>query len=838
MINDAQNRQPNDAERAAERESVPTPLGRHPRALGWFPRELRYALRALRRRPGFSVVAILTLGIGIGGLTAIASIIRGVLLTPLPLPESDRLVTYWLTAPDKGLGEVDLTDALFAYQRERTRVLAGLAAYTTDGFNLSGVGEPERLVGAEVTDNFFRVLGVRPLSGREFLARETTPGNDHVAILSQGFWTRHFGADPSIVGRVIDLNGSPVTVVGVMPRAADFPRQTDVWVPAVIDPHRYSYWYLRTLGRLRPGHTVEDMRREIGALTDAFAVEHPESQLDASGGQTRVVALKLTQSIVGDLRTPLLVLLASVVGVLLIACANIGTLSLARAIAREREMAVRRCLGATRRRLAAQLLTESALVAVAGSVIGVASAIWSIAGLRHWSQGQIPRLDQVRVDPLTLVLVAAVTIACGLLFGLAPAWVGSRVETRDAISAGSRGSARTAVGRWNDALVIAQFALSLALLIPAGLLVESFTRLTAVDPGFRADNVLLARLETTSQSYGAPRAVLSFYDAVLERIAALPGVRAAGVTSHVPFSHGDPQDEFVVEGREPEPGQPIPVTSERAVSPTYFAAIGTRIVAGRDFRPSDDSGAPPVAVVNETFARRYWPTTDPIGKRLHFGTTRGNPWMTVIGLVGDTKESSLANAPKFQVYQPIAQSVAHEVVLVVRTQTAAADIGPAVRAAVRALDLSIPVYNVHTMDVAVAQSLSSQWLTNVTLAGFAAVALLLAAIGVYGVLSLAVAGRIREFGIRLAIGARPTEVVHLVLRDGVRLAALGMAIGLVASAWLTRFLSSLLFATPALDPITFGGVAALLGLVAIAACCGPAYRAARADPVSALKATD
>ena len=838
MINQPHDPEPIDTEGAVERESLPTRIGLAPRAVGWIPRELRYALRALRRRPGFSVVATLTLGIGIGGLTAIASIIRGVLLAPLPLPESDRLVTYWLTAPDKGLGEVDLTEALFAYQRERTRVLAGLAAYTTGGFNLSGIGEAERLVGADVSDNFFRVLGVRPLLGREFLPRETTPGNDHVAILSQGFWTRHFGADPSIVGRAIELNGSPTTVVGVMPRAADFPRQTDVWVPAVIDPHRYSYWYLQTLGRLQPGHTVEDVRREIGALTDAFAVDRPESKLNASGGQTRVVALQLTQSIVGDLRTPLFVLLASVVGVLLIACANIGTLSLARAIAREREMAVRRCLGASRRRLAAQLLTESAVVAVGGSVVGVASAIWSVGGLRRWSRGEIPRLDHVHIDPLILALVAAVTIACGFLFGLAPAWVGSRVETRDAINAGSRGSARTAAGRWNDALVITQFALSLALLIAAGLLIESFTRLTAVDPGFRADNVLLARLETASHPYDAPRAALSFYDAVLERVAALPGVRAVGVASHVPFSHGDPQDEFVVEGREPAPGQPTPVTSERAVSPRYFAAIGTPIVAGRDFGPSDDSGAPPVAVVNETFARRYWPTIDPVGKRLHFGTTRGNPWMTVIGVVADTKESSLADAPKFQVYQPVAQSVAHEVVLVVRTQTAAADIGPAVRAVVRALDPSIPVYDVHTMNAAVAQSLSSRWLTNVTLAGFAAVALLLAAIGVYGVMSLAVAARIREFGIRLAIGARPTEVVRLVLHDGVRLAALGMAIGLVASAWLTRFLSSLLFATPPLDPITFAGVAALLALVAIAACCGPAYRAARADPVSALRATD
>lgn len=729
MIDDPPTGRPRDRERAAGPEPLAMAAPGTSRAVGWVPRDVRYAIRALRRRPAFSIVAILTLGLGIGGLTAIASIIRGVLLAPRPLPHSEQLATYWLTAPDKGLGEVDLTEALFAYHRERTRVLTELAAYTTDGFNLSGIGEPERVTGADVTDNFFRVLGVQPLVGREFLARETTAGNDHVAILSEGFWQRHFGGDPSVVGRVIDLNASPTTVVGVMPRAADFPRQTDVWVPAVIDPHRYSYWYLRTLGRLRPGATVADLRREIGALTDAFAVERPEAKIDASEGQTRVVARQLTRSIVGDLRTPLFVLLASVVGVLLIACANIATLSLARAIAREREIAVRRCLGASRRRLAAQLLTESTVLAIAGSLVGIALAIWSVAALRRWSDGQIPRLDEVHIDPLTLGLIAAVTIVCGLLFGLAPAWFGSRVETRDAINAGSRGSARTAAGRWNDALVVIQFALSLALLIAAGLLVESFTRLVAVDPGFRTDNTLVARIQPASQAYDAPRAVLTFYDAVLERLAALPGVRAAGVASHVPFTHGDPQDEFEVEGREPGPGQPVPVTSERAVSPNYFAAIGTRIVAGRDFRPSDDSGAPSVAIVNETFARRYWPTTDPIGKRLHFGTAaRGNPWMTVIGLVADTKESSLADAPKFQLYQPIAQSITDEVVLVVRTTAAPANMTPAIRTVVRAVDASIPVYDVHTMDAAVAQSLSARWLTNVTLAGFAAVALLLAAI--------------------------------------------------------------------------------------------------------------
>jgi putative ABC transport system permease protein len=805
--------------------------------------DIRYALRMLAKKPAFAAIAVLTLALGIGANTAIFSVVNSVLLRPLSLNEPERLATFWLSDPAKGLEEMNLPQAMFAFCRERSHAFESMAAYDTGSLTLTGAGEPVRLDSANVTFDYFSVLGREPLYGRAFLAEEDAPGNNNVAILSYRIWRQRFNADPNILGQAINLNDVPTVIVGVMlpgfdfpnrNERADYPSGVEIWVPLGLNPQNVSYWNYSVTGRLKPGVTTDDAAREITALADEFMVSHKFPKEGDTG--VRAVVAPLTQKIVGEARMPLMVLLCAVGMVLLIACANIANLLLVRASARSREIAIRCCLGANRRRIISQLLTESALLSVGGALGGLLLAAWGLDGIKSLASAEIPRLEDVRLDSTALLFTAATALLTGLLCGLVPALRGSRVNLQEAIKEGSRGVVSASNRKLNNAFVIAQVALSLILLVGAGLLLESFRNLLSVDPGFKAENVLTGRLELPEKKYAEKSQVRNFYAQLLERAESLPGVRAAGLCEVIPFSGGGGGDEFTVEGREPGPGEPVPVTWVRSATPDYFKTMSIPMLKGRAFLDSDTETSQRVAIVDEKIVRKYWPGEDPIGKRIRLGRAqRGNPWLSIVGVVSSVKNRNLDEDARYYLYMPFLQEPARETSIVIRAERDPEALASAVREQVAGLDSQLPLFDVTTMEQAVARSLKTRRLTNLLLAGFAATALLLAALGAYGVMSLSVSSRINEFGIRMALGAQPRDVFRMVIGQGMTLAAIGIAIGLGGAFWLTRFLESLLFEVKPTDPLVYAGVAAALALSAFAACYIPARRATKVDPMVALR---
>ena len=796
--------------------------------------DLRFGLRMLRTRPGFTLVAVLTLALGIGATTAIFSAVHAVLLRPLPYPASDRLVTFWGTAPEKRLPVVSYPDAMFVFFAKETRVFESVAAYTTDGVSLSGDGEPERVPVAWVSADFFEVMGQSAIAGRGILPEEGIRGGSDVAVVSHALWLRRFGGDRALVGKSILIDGQPTTVVGIMPPGFDFPERSEMWLPAILNPESLDNWYLSTVARLRPGQTVEDAHRDVVTMSDRFMLGRPAQFPDAKPG-ARAVVLPVLRSLVGDARTPLLVLLGAVGLVLLIAAANIGNLLLARALARSREMALRCCLGASTGRLTAQLLTESLLLAVLGGAAGLALAAAGVRLIRGLELGPVPRLSEVSLDPTALLFAIGVTLVAGLLFGVAPAWRASRVDLLAGLREGSRGGTSTGARRLSHGFVVAQFALSLVLLIGAGLLLRSFRRTLDVDPGFRPENVLAARVQLPWPKYANDAVVRVFQRRLLDAAAALPGVVKVGLVDRVPFSPGNPQQNLYVEGQPPPDGNAVPVMNNRAASPGYFEAIGTPILAGRDFLPSDGRDAPLVAIVDETLARHYWPNGDPLGKRIRTGTDSTTPWLTIVGVARNIKHQSLRERPDFGMYQPMDQTPHWTAYLVVRADGPADGIVAGLRRITAELDPTLPISDVHTLEASLAGSLGMARVTNFLLTGFAALALLLAVIGIYGVMSLNVNGRLGEFGVRLALGAAPREVLALVLRQGLTLALLGLGIGIAGALLLTRYLGTLLFQVSPMDPVTYLSVSVVLTAAAVIACYVPARRATRADPIAVLR---
>jgi putative ABC transport system permease protein len=800
--------------------------------------DVRYAVRTMRRTPGFAAVVVLTLALGIGAATTIFSVVNGVLLRPLPYRAPDQLVVFYGTSPEKQLAEVSFPAGLFVAVRHKSRAFTSMAAFEAGaGFTITGTGDPVRIDAATVSLDFFRVIGTPPLLGRTFVAGEDTPDDNRVSVISYGLWQRMFGGDSSILGRVIRLNGNPSIIVGVMPPEFAMPVGADVWVPLRLDPARFDCWCLDMVGRMKPGITNESAKRDLVAAVDAFALSRRDVFPDAKpDDHAKIILMPLVQRIAGDTRTPLLVLISAVGVLLLIACANIANLLLSRAAARNREMAVRCCLGASPRRIATQLLTESALLAGAGAALGLLLAVVGLRLIRRLPEGQIPRMDQVRLDPIVLLFAVGVTAVCALMFGLAPALRAARVDLQTNLKDGARGSASGSARRLSNAFVVVQFALSLVLLAGSGLLLKSFQRLLSVNPGFRAENVLVARLQPPYPRYGDAQAVRSFYDRLLDRVAAIPGVRAVGLTPRAPLTRGNPQNNVVVEGNEPKPGEPVVVSNVRSITPGYFDAMGTPILKGRTFRASDGPDAPRVAVVDETFARHYWPNEDALGKRLSDqGDTSANHWWTVVGVVPNVRHASLGESPSLQVYRPFAQQTPWTMYLIVRSAREPRSLVSAIRGHVAAVDPEIPLYEVRTMEEAVSSSLLTRRLTNGLLSAFAAAAFALAAIGIYGVISIGVAGRTREFGVRIALGAKPANVLQLVLRQGVWLAGAGIAVGLLGATWVVRFLRSLLFGVSAFDVPTFVAATVVLVLVAIVACLIPARRATRVAPAVVLR---
>ena len=800
-------------------------------------KDFQFAMRGLLKKPAFAVIAVLTLAMGIGANTAIFSVVNAVLLRPLALKDPDRLMTFWHSAPAKGLSHMDVNDPLFAYYRDRARTFESLSAFETGEFSLTGGGEPEVVPGAVVTFNYFNVLGREPLLGRTFTAHEDTPGNNTVAILSYALWQRRFGGDPNVVGRSINLDSSPTTVVGIMPADFSFPDpaerggtsgQVQLWVPKGLDPQNISSWNLISVGRLASGVTPDDARKEIDALYQAFAAEQ-DARRGLSDSSVTTVLMPLQRNIVGEVRRPLLILLGAIALVLLIACANLTNLLLARASSRTRELALRQCLGASALRIVRQTLTESLLLSFLGALLGVLVAIWIVTALKSFVASQIPNIESVSVDLSVLLFTTAIMLLTGLLCGLAPAIRGARVNLQEAIKEGARGSASGSSRRLNNIFVVSQLALSLVLLIGAALFLQSFRNLMSVNPGFRAENVLMAELALPEQKYKEKSDVKSFFEQLRQNVSSVPGVQAVELCQVVPFSGDGQGGPFSIEGVQQEQDK---VAWLRSSTPGYFAAMGMPIVKGRGFESADTEKSLPVAIVDERLAQMYSSQGDLVGKRIRIG---GGQWLTIVGVVPNVKNRKLDEDPWPYIYQPYSQWIRRETMLVVRSSVDPSVIAGNLRQQVAKLDPELPLSNVSTIQAAMDRSLVTKRLTNLMLAGFAVTALLLALTGIYGVMSLNVANRRNEFGIRIALGAQRSNVLRMMLGHGLRLAIVGVALGLVGAIAVTRLLKGLLFGISASDPWTFAVIAVLLVGVALIACYLPALRATKVDPMEALR---
>ena len=797
--------------------------------------DLRFGARMLGRRPAFTAAVVALVTLGIAATATIFSVVDAVLLKPLPFPASDRLISYWGTAPEKGLPIVDQPDGMITYHRQQVRTLEPVAAYDDGSMTLTDGGDAARIDGAWITHNLFAVLRIQPALGRTFTADEERPTGGLVVILSDALWRERFGADPAIIGRAIQMNDLPTTVVGVMPPGVEFPGRSRLWIPLRLTGQSFDCWCFRTVARLREGQTIESARREIERLSDDLAMSRPDVFPGAKPGGSRYVAQDLTTRLAGDVRTPLVVLLASVGLVLFTGCANVANLLLARAAQRKRELAVRCALGASVRRIRSQLMTEAGLVLVIGFVSGLLVTSWALRLIRTLPSDRIPRVDEVALNPAVVLFGIGTAILAGLLFAVVPAFRASRVDLQASLRDGSRASGGSGHRLTADAFVVGQLALSLVLLSGAGLLIRSFRNLMDVETGYRIEGVLTARYSLPFRRYPNDTLNRQFLRQAIERISVLPGVVRVGAVSQPPLVPGNHQNNVIAEGREPRGNEPTLVGNIRYVTPGYFDAVGTRILHGRGFSDADHSSAPPVAIVDESLVRKYWPDEDPLGKRIRHGGQRDH-WITIVGVVPNIKHTGLDEDASLQVYEPFEQNVVWSMHFVVRTAGPPEGMVPTLRKEIAALDPALPLFNVTTLEQALDRTLMPRRLTNGLLTGFAVAALLLAAIGIYGVMSLNVNSRLREFGVRLALGAAPADVMRLVLRGGARLAIVGVASGAAAAYLATPLLRDLLFQVAPRDLVTLAGVALILGAVALLACYIPARRAMSADPTDALRA--
>ena len=799
--------------------------------------DLRFGARMLWKRPGFTAVAVLTLALGIGANTAIFSLVNAVLLRPLPFAEPGRLVMLWEDASRIGFPQNTPAPANYVDWKTQTRSFEGMAATMWASFNLTGYGEPQKLNGEAVTADLFGVLGVRPALGRGFTPDEERPGSDGVVILSHGLWRETFGGERSILGRDIILSGEKRTVVGVMPEGFQFLEPNiRLWVPLAQAPEDWANrggHYLTVVGRLKQGVTVEQADADLKAVMARISRDYPE---DAS--ELGAYVLPLREQVSGEVRRPLLMLVVAVAFVLLIACANVAGLLLARSAARRREIAVRVALGATRRRVVRQLLTESALLSAAGGAAGLLLALWSFAFLRQLVPPSLAA--PLTVDARALLFTLAVSLLTATLFGLAPALASSKAGPADALKQGGGRGAVGGGGRGlRGAFVVAEVALALVLLVGAALLIQSLQKLRGEYALASPEQVLTMRTVLPENRYRERAQREGFYDAVLGRVRALPGVVSAGYTTSVPLAWKGGTSGLTVEGRPPRQGLQDDAV-HRQVTAGYLEALGLQLKAGRLIAESDAPQTQPVAVVNEAMARTYFAGGDALGKRFKVGGPDAErPWVTVVGVVGDLRQMGIEAPAKPEMYLPYKQvnyqpwfAPAH---LVVRSSGEPGGLVASVRREVHAVDPEQPVSNVQTMAEILGEEAAQRRTGMLLLATFAGLALLLASLGIYGVLSFFVAQHTQEIGVRLALGARPRAILALVLGKGMRLALAGLALGLCGALMLTRFIESQLFGVSASDPLTYAALALLLALVALVACYLPARRAMKVDPMVALR---
>ena len=803
-----------------------------------FLQDLRYALRMLAKSPGFTMVAILTLALGIGANTAIFSVVNAVLLRPLPYPQSNRLV--FLGEWSEQIPEMSISMANFNDWRNQNKVFESMVAYQNDNVVLTGRGEPERLRLRRITAGFFPTLQVKPILGRELTPEDDTVGAARVVLLGEGFWERRFGRDPSMVGQQLDLDSEPFTIIGVLPaRLHGSLRQTDVFTSLWRledqlggEANRGNHPGIYAYARLKPNVSVSQARGEMQGIAQHLDELHPDSN-----GKDSLTLKPLLDAIVEDVRSPLLVLSFAVGFVLLIACANIANLLLARATERQRELAVRVALGATRGRLVRQMLTESVLLSLAGGILGLFMAVWITAALVRATPRGVPRMDEATADLSVMSFTLGLSLATGIFFGIFPALQATRAEVNATLQEGGRtgtaGSKRTHVG---DFLVAAEVAISLMLLVGAGLMTKSLMRVLAADGGIDPANVLTARFATPEAKYETDVKRRAFVAQLVGRVQSLPGVQFAGFKSPL---LGGSQTAYTIDGRPtPKSGQ-YPSTDTGRVSPDAMRALGMRLLRGRFFDDHDHEKSQLVCIIDETLAKQEFVTEEPVGKRLSFG---GPPapgkqpvWMTIVGVVAHVKNYGVDQASRVETYIPQAQMPAGGGTLVVRSSGDPAALTSGIRAAVRSVDPDVPLYDVRSMEDIVSENTASRRLSVVLIGSFAVLALVLAGVGVYGVMAYVVTQRRHEIGIRMALGANQRNILEMVLRQGLRLAVFGIAGGLAGALALTHFLSSMLFHVSALDVETFVLGATSLGLVLLLACCLPARRATRVDPLVALR---
>ena len=804
--------------------------------------DIRFGVRMLVSRPGFTALAVLILALGIGANTAMFSLVHGVLLKPLPFREPDRLVQIWETNPLRNWTHATASPANLLDWQSRNRVFEDIAFYPgmddktpmyANGTLAAADSDPERLRSVQVSTNFFSVLGVSPVLGRAFEPAESQTGRHRVLILSDALWRSRYNADPAIVGRTITLNGRPFQVVGVMPAAFRFPAaDIQAWVPFVMSPEIAQLrrpHYLRPIARLKPRVTIEQARADMTAIAGALEREYPDTNTQMGVGLG-----PLQDFVVGDVRTPLLVFLGAVALVLLIACANLANLLLARATVRRREFAIRAALGGAGWRLARQLLVESVLLAIVGGLAGLAIGQWGITAIVGGTPGNVPRLDEVALDGRVLLVVGAITSFTALLFGLAPAWQAAHPD----VASLRDGTRTTSAGaRTRRILVVAQIAASVALVGCAGLLLRSFEKLQAVSPGFDPERALAFRVSLPGATYGDNDGKpVAFFEQFLERVCSVPGVTAAGGSTVLGLQGQGWTGDLFIEGRPEVWGREL---RHKTVTPGYFPAMGLPVLRGRNLNDGDKPGAPPAVVINETLARTYFGSEDPVGRRLLFSRARPGgppptPW-TIVGVVRDEKQNALDEDVRPAVYASHRQDSSLGLTIVVRSTADPAQLIPALRSELRSLDSSVGMFEIQSLRDVVEKSVARQRFNTWVVGIFAALALTLAAVGVYGVVAYAVSGRTREIGVRMALGASRRDVTAIVMRETFTLLAIGLTGGLLLCVAATRAIKTLLFDTASTDPVTYATVIAVLAAAGMIASYVPLRRALSVDPNVALR---
>lgn len=793
--------------------------------------DLRYAIRQLTKHPGFTAVAILTLALGIGPCAAIFSVVNGVLLRPLDYPQPDRIVIIRETNLPK-FREFAVAPANFSDWQKQAKSFSALAAYAGTACNFTGGGEPQRLSGVKATADYFAVFGIQPVFGRLFGAEEDAPGKNHVAVLSYAFWQRAFAGDRGIIGRTLQLNGETYTVIGVAPRTFGQSSHADLWTPMAFEASELSNenrgsHYVTAVGRLKPGVSAVAANAELNVIASQLAKQYPSTNKGWA-----VLVAPMLDYVVGDVRVALYTLFAGVGCVLLIACANIANLLLARATARQRELSIRAALGAGRWRLAKQFLSESLLLSLCGGTAGLLVGQWSLDALLAIAPADLPRTSSIHLDAVVVIFCIILSCVTGIIFGVAPAWLAAHADLNESLKEAGRGST-DARGRFRGALVIAEVAFALVLLGGAGLLGRSFLRLVHVDPGFNPAHATVMRIALTPKKYINPEQQIAFVDALLDRLRALPGVEAVGLTQSMPLI-SDWVNAFTIEGRPPTTAGDEASTNWYCVTPGYFRAMGIRLLRGRLFTEQDNAQAADVAIINETLARQYFPNEEPLGKRIKFGF-RSAKWSEIVGIVGDVKQYGVDKTTPNQTYNPFAQHPGLTLNVVLRTSGSPPTLTGALRAAVYDVDKDQPVGTIRPLESIMAETIAKQRFTFTLVLTFAAVAIVIALVGIYGVMAYTVAQRTNEIGIRMALGAQKRDVLQLVLRHGGKLIAAGLLAGLIATIASSRAIKSILFQTSASDPFTLGAITLLLGIVAVAACLLPAYRATKVNPILALR---